>query len=386
MLGYASMKINFFDLLNQLNQNDQPQQGAHSRRTKSIAFVVVIILATAGWFISGMYFGGQVTYETSILDDKENTKETLFNVQIRNSTAQLYSRKIKLAGQVNAIKRTDISTKIGATVKSVPATTGKYVQKGDPIVVFKPSVYPSQLANAKAVLSKREIQLKGTQRLYDKKSRSKTQLNEAQAQYNTALSDYISAKEKVDSITIRAPYNGIINAINVEIGEQTKSGEVVASMGDTSILKTIIHVSENQIDDIKVGQTVTLTLRNKKAFTGKIVTIGNRSNAKTRTFPVEVHAQNTVDAKDGLSVTAEVNLGKVNVHTIPASILSLNPDGILGVRIVEGDSVRFKPVTIEQEKSTKILISGLPDSAQIITVGQEYVKDSDKVTVTVEKQ
>ena len=357
-----------------------------SRRRKSIAFVVVIILATVGWFVSGMYFSNQVTYETSILDDKSNTEETLFNVQIRNSEAQLYNRKIKLAGQVNAIKRSDISTKIKATVKSVPVMTGKFVTKGTPIVVFKPSIYPSQLENAKAMLSKREIQLKSTQRLYAKKSRSKAQLNDAQAQYNTALSNYITAKENVDSITIRAPYDGIINAINVEIGEETKGGDVVASIGDTSILKTIIHVSESQIGDIQIGQTVTLTLRNKKTFMGKIVAIGNRSNAKTRTFPVEIHAQNTVAAKDGLSVTAEVNLGKVKVHLIPASILSLNPDGVLGVRIVEGDIVRFKPVTIEQEKSTKILISGLADTAQIITVGQEYVKDSDKVTVTVEKQ
>ena len=377
------MVHNFFA---NLNQHIKHALTARSRRAKSITFVVVIILATMGWFISGMYFGGQVTYETSILDDKENTKETLFNVQVRNSTAELYSRKIKLAGQVNAIKRTDISTKINATVKNVPVITGKFVKKGDPIVVFKPSIYPAQLENAKAVLSKREIQLNSIKRLYAKKSRSKTQLNEAQAQYNTALSNYISAKEKADSITIRAPYDGIINAINVEIGEESKNGDVVASIGDTSILKTIIHVSENQIDAIKVGQDVTLTLRNKKTFMGKIVTIGNRSNAKTRTFPVEIHAQNTVRAKDGLSVTAEVNLGAITIHSIPASILSLNPDGVLGVRIVEGDVVRFKPVTIEQEKSTKILISGLPDTVQLITVGQEYVKDSDKVTVTVEKQ
>ena len=359
--------------------------GVH-RRNKSIAFVCVVIFATASWFISGMYFSDQVTYETSILDSEENTRETLFNVQVRNSEAQLYNRKIKLAGQINAIKRSNISTKISATVKSIPAVAGTFVKKGTPLVVFHPSVYPSQLENAKAVLSKREIQLKTTQRLYKKKSRSKTQLNEAQAQYNTALSNYITAKEKADSITIRAPYDGIINTIKVEIGEETKSGDVVASIGDTSILKTVIHVSENQIDDIKIGQPVTLTLRNKKTFEGKIVTIGNRSNAKTRTFSVEVHAQNTVRAKDGLSVTAEVNLDRIKVHAIPASILSLNPDGVLGVRIVEGDIVRFKPITIEQEKSTKILISGLPDTVQLITVGQEYVKDSDKVTVTVEKQ
>ena len=367
-------------------QNTKHDLVADSRRVKSITFVVVIILATAGWFISGMYFGGQVTYETSILDDKENTKETLFNVQVRNSTAELYNRKIKLAGQINAIKRTDMSTKIGATVKSVPIRAGQFVKKGTPIVVFKPSIYPAELENAKAVLSKREIQLNSIKRLYAKKSRSKTQLNDAQAQYNTALSNYISAKEKVDSITIRAPYDGIINTVKVEIGEESRKGDVVASIGDTSILKTIIHISENQIDDIQTGQTVKLTLRNNKTLMGKVISIGNRSNVKTRTFPVEVHAQNTVNAKDGLSVTAEVNLGKIKIHAIPASILSLNPDGVLGVRIVEGDIVRFKPVTIEQEKSAKILISGLPDTVQLITVGQEYVKDSDKVIVTVEKQ
>ena len=367
--------------LNSTMDNLRPKSPS---KRQSVGFVVAISVATIGWFLSGLFFNPKNTYETSELDNNKINAEQLFNVQVKNSYATWHDRELNFAGQVRALHRAGISLKINATVKSIPGINGSAVKKGDPIIEFEPGVHLANLAKAEAVLSKQKILVASAKRLYKKKVRSKAQLDDAVANYNTALASYISAKEKADSVIIKAPYDGIIDLINAEIGEEIKSGTIVAGVGDTSTLKTMIYISEKEIEEVALGQGVDLVLRNGQILTGKVVSIGNRSSKKTRTFPVEIHSANVLNVKDGLSVTAKLNLGQIKVHKIPASILTLNSTGRLGVRTVENNTVRFMPVQIEEEVNGGILISGLPENVKIITVGQEYVKDSDTVSITIQ--
>ena len=58
----------------------------------------------------------------------------------------------------------------------------------------------------------------------------------------------------------------------------------------------------------------------------------------------------------------------------------MNDEGVLGVRIVvPEDTVRFVPVKIIDDTADGIWLSGLPSVADLITVGQEFVRDGDRV-------
>ena len=65
---------------------------------------------------------------------------------------------------------------------------------------------------------------------------------------------------------------------------------------------------------------------------------------------------------------------------LPPSALTLNDNGELGVRTV-GDSniVEFFPVDLVRDTPTGMWLSGLPDEAQVIVIGQEFVKDGVEV-------
>jgi len=56
--------------------------------------------------------------------------------------------------------------------------------------------------------------------------------------------------------------------------------------------------------------------------------------------------------------------------------LTLNDDGRLGLRIVdETDTARFAPVAYLRDTVDGVLVAGLPETVEIIVVGQEYVTD-----------
>jgi multidrug efflux system membrane fusion protein len=77
----------------------------------------------------------------------------------------------------------------------------------------------------------------------------------------------------------------------------------------------------------------------------------------------------------------KVPLKNLKAHLIPSYLLSLNDLGDLGIKIVNENIVRFIDIQIIEDTSEGIWVAGLPDSVTIITVGQEYVMDGQKINV-----
>ncbi|MBR9842912.1 MAG: efflux RND transporter periplasmic adaptor subunit, partial [Rhodobacteraceae bacterium] len=109
--------------------------------------------------------------------------------------------------------------------------------------------------------------------------------------------------------------------------------------------------------------------------------LSRSADPETRTFRVEIHVPNSnLAIRDGQ--TAEIIIGAegTKAHLVPQSALTLNDDGTLGVRIVdEAGIVAFAPVDIQRDTKEGVWLTGLPDSANIITIGQEFVVQGVKV-------
>ena len=64
--------------------------------------------------------------------------------------------------------------------------------------------------------------------------------------------------------------------------------------------------------------------------------------------------------------------------------LTLSDEGIVGVMVVENNTTRFTPVTILSNDTNGVWVAGLPAKVDVITVGQEYVKDGQTVVAVPE--
>jgi multidrug efflux system membrane fusion protein len=70
---------------------------------------------------------------------------------------------------------------------------------------------------------------------------------------------------------------------------------------------------------------------------------------------------------------------------VPASALTLDDDGHIGVRLADADDMaRFARVTVLRDSADGIWVSGLPDPARVIVRGQDYVTDGVALAVTME--
>ena len=76
-----------------------------------------------------------------------------------------------------------------------------------------------------------------------------------------------------------------------------------------------------------------------------------------------------------------VPVGDVPATLISAGLLTLNDAGQLGLRYVaEDDTVRFAPVAVVDETMDGTWVTGLPQTANLISLGQDYLSEGVKVT------
>jgi multidrug efflux system membrane fusion protein len=139
-------------------------------------------------------------------------------------------------------------------------------------------------------------------------------------------------------------------------------------------------LSEAQVGQVRMGDPVTADLVTGETVQGKVRFVASKADDTTRTFRVEVELPNP-DAKlrDGVSVDIHIPVRQLQAVKVSPGILVLSDNGVVGVRTVDKGIVHFNPVQIISDGPDGMWISGLPNGASVITVGQDYVNDGEHV-------
>ena len=84
--------------------------------------------------------------------------------------------------------------------------------------------------------------------------------------------------------------------------------------------------------------------------------------------------------KDGLTAEISIEIDKVKAHKISPSILLLNDEGKLGIRVVNlGNLAQFIEIEILEDSEEGLWVTGIPEEVEIIIQGQGFVEDGQEV-------
>jgi multidrug efflux system membrane fusion protein len=117
---------------------------------------------------------------------------------------------------------------------------------------------------------------------------------------------------------------------------------------------------------------------------GQVTFLSRSADPTTRTFRVEIEVPNPdLALRDGQTAEILIAAEGERAHLLPASALTLNDEGTLGIRVVgEASAVEFMPVTMLRDTPEGVWLAGLPDAVDVIVVGQEYVTQGVTVAPT----
>ena len=244
----------------------------------------------------------------------------------------------------------------------------------------------AQLARARAEVEKAQLDFDAASKLRGRGFESETRVASTKAALDAAQALAAEAAEELERTTVRAPISGDVQEPIGEIGAMLPIGGVCATIVDADPIIVTGQVSERDIASIAMGAKAEIALVTGENVTGTVVYISSTADADTRTFTVELNVGNPDDTlRDGVTAEARIPLATVKAHRVSPGVLTLADSGQLGVRTVdETDTVHFMPVKIAMQNTDGFWVTGLPDTVTVITVGQEYVVDGQKVDPVAE--
>lgn len=333
------------------------------------------------------------------------------------STAREIDSAVLLRGQTKANRQVQVLAETTSTVISEPLRKGAFVETGDVLCRLDPGPRPAQLEQAKAALaeaqsripeaearleeaharvSEAEINLRAARKLSETGFGSETrkisaeaamaaaqagvksaeaQLKSTQASIEAAEAAVDAAQLEVDRLTIKAPFRGLLESDAAELGSLMQPGALCATILQLDPIKLVGYVPETAVNRIMVGAAAQAQLVTGLQVEGRVTFLSRSADETTRTFEVEITVPNPeLLIRDGQTVSIQIGAEGSKAHLLPQSALTLNNDGQLGVRIVgTGNIVDFAPVRLLRDSADGVWVGGLPETADVIVVGQEFV-------------
>ena len=182
---------------------------------------------------------------------------------------------------------------------------------------------------------------------------------------------------------VKAPFSGYIEKI-VKPGNFLERGQICATIIQLNPITFVAEVPESDINKVNEGQQVVLNLITGETIEGKLTFVSKSASSLTRTFKVEAEIENKNGViRDGITSEMIIKTSKIKAHKITPSVLMLNDKGILGIKIIRDlEIVKFLPITILEDSEDGIWVTGIPNQIQLITQGQGFVEDDQKVLVS----
>ena len=390
------------------------------KKNKTIRILVIAVIALVVFAVIGKKAG---------LFGKAATVK----VAVENAEKRQIVETITANGKIQPEKEVKISPDVSGEIVELNVKEGDRVEKGQLLLRIKPDVYISQkdrslaaissaqarLTQAEAQFTQSELSFKRTKQLYDEQTISKSDYEQAVANYGVAKAEVDAAKyavvsaeaslkeanENLIKTSIYAPMTGTVSMLLVELGERVVGTSMMAGtemlrVADLSRMEAQVQVNENDIPRVKLGDTATIEVDayiNDK-FRGIVTEIANSAKTtgvsadQVTNFDVKILVlpesyKYMVDKgiehplRPGMSATVEIQTErKSGILTVPIQAVTTRTDTTKSaashlkedirtiVFVSDGQRARAKDVkTGIQDNSYIEILSGLTEGDKVIS-------------------
>ncbi len=329
-------------------------------------------------------------------------------VAIQTIGADSFSHFIDLQGKVDAQNVAMVSPRgQGGIVRSILVKPGQPVSKGQLILRLDDVLAQQQVAAAQTEIAGIEANVKLLQSIYERQQnlwknnigtevqvlQAKTNAEAAVAQLNGARARVKQAQEAAAQANVYAEMSGVIDVVNVKVGEffspQTagnpQTGIRIVNTGD---LKVSVQVPENYLDKVNVGNTLRVTLpeSNNKVIETKVSVAGKLIDPVSRTFLVEGKLPQDKSLKANQIARVQImDYSNNTAITIPVNTLQSDENGkYVLVAVMENGKLiaRRKTVAIGELYGDRLEIKdGLTGGDKLITEGFQSLYDGQLITI-----
>ena len=342
-----------------------------------------VTLALALWMASGL-LGDDDGSGPDAASDANADERAPVRVEIVTAAPAPERRTVTLRGQVEAARLVTVRAETSGTVASVPRSRGARVAARAPLVRLDAGTREAQLAGARAQLASALAERTAADSLGQRGLQSQMMIEQTTAAESVARAEVARLERDLADTVVRAPFAALIESLPVEIGQLVERGDPIASLVDDSAFDVTARASQQVAAELAPGQPVEVTLLTGETLTGTLTWVSRAADAETRSFAIEARLDETDGAlASGVSATLVVPVEEVEALFLSPSTFTLDEEGELGVKVLDDeDRVRFLPVSLLRTSLEGAWVTGVPAGARVVTLGQGFVGEGERVTPT----
>lgn len=359
-------------------------------RSTYITAIIIGVLFIL-WLASGQLRDEPPPPPTSIAEQNRNAalraeEKPKIGVRVATSYGSEQSRLLTVRGETRSKRTVSVKAQINGTLEERLVERGDRVSADDVLCRISEEDRGVAVLESQSVFEQAKIEYEGSQRLAKKGFQSQTLIAQAKARLAQAEADLKRSELNVGRLQIRAPFDGLIEDVGLELGDLVSSGSTCATLVALDPMLLSGRVSEREVSKLQKNQVGRARLSSGEMVDGRVSFVGKVSDRATRTYAIELEIDNSdFSIESGLTAEIIIPVQRLIAHKISPALLSLDDDGNVGVRTITSDrEVEFYLVEILSDAGDGVWVTGLPEVSTIITVGQELVVVGEIVEPTFE--
>ncbi len=291
--------------------------------------------------------------------------------------------------QIHSIRHIELRALEKGYLKNIYVDEGQFVKQGQKMFQIMPNIYEAELSRANAELHVAEIELQNTQLLADGNVVSPNELAMAKAKLDKAKAEVALAQTHLGFTNVKAPFDGIMDHLEVREGSLLDEGELLTKLSDNSKMWVYFNVPEAEYLDYITSkekgskQQVSLLMANNKPFnqTGIVETIEGEFNNQTGNIAFRA----TFPNPDGILRHGETGSILMTAPYKDAIIIPQKAtfeilDKTYVFVIDKNNTVMQKQISIAAELPHLFIVDkGLSENDTILLEGIRMVKNKEKI-------
>lgn len=305
----------------------------------------------------------------------------------RNVTTGVTDTFVRAIGTGRAAKMTDLFPESSGRVQELPFGAGTRVTQGD--VVLRLDEAEEQLAvdRARLALKDAEDQVERYEQLMSSQTISTVQMQNAVLATNQARLDLDKASIELDRRLVKAPFDGVLGIMDVEVGDYVTQSSRITGLDDRSSILVEFVVPERFANKVKRGDKVELRTEAMpgQIFSGELTALENRVNSDSRTLKVQATVANPDDLlRSGIAFDARVQLQGEEWPSVPPIALKWDRTGPHVWTAEDGEAHRTDVMVIERS-ADRVLVEGKIEPGDIvITESTRDLREGTKLQLSPE--
>jgi membrane fusion protein (multidrug efflux system) len=298
-------------------------------------------------------------------------------------------------GSLEAVQGVIVTAELSGKVERIGFEPGTKVKTGELLVQQDISAENAQLRAAEANLTLAKIDLERKRKLLAQRTISRSEYDNAEAQFKQAAAQADTIRAAVKKKTIRAPFDGRLGIRLVNMGQVLKEGDPIVSLQSIDPIFVNFSLPQQQLAQVTSGLTVQVTTDALpgQVVDGKITAINPQVDPATRNIQMQATVANPEERlRPGMFVNVAVVLpARKDVLAIPATAVLYAPysDSVFVVEEKKeekngqpGQVVRQKFVRLGEKKGDYVaVVSGLEEGDTVVSTGVFKLRNGQSVVV-----